>query len=241
MRHRMRGRRLGRTNSHRKALFKNMATSLILSVRPDDDDPAAPKVPGRIVTTLAKAKELRPKVEKLVTMARKARVHEEKAAEFATGAARGTDEWRAWREGEQWQKWAAAQAPAVALRRRAFSILRSKEAVDILFDELAERFEDRIGGYTRIVRLPVRRLGDAGERAILEFTGERDRIRSNRAKAPLVKPEATVEPEATTDSDVETPAEASSEASAAEPQAEATAESSEADADKVDQKSDDDK
>ncbi|HEX6985283.1 MAG TPA: L17 family ribosomal protein [Planctomycetaceae bacterium] len=197
MRHRMKGRKLGRNSSHRKALFKNMATSLILSVRPDEDEPGAPKVPGRIVTTLAKAKELRPQVEKLVTMARKARVHELKAAEFETKAARGTDEWRKWREGDQWQQWANAKAPAVAFRRRAFSILRSKQAVQILFDELAERFENRQGGYTRIVRLPARRLGDAGQKAILEFTGERDRPRSTRAKAPVVKREqpAAAEPQ----------------------------------------------
>lgn len=200
MRHRMRGRKLGRNSSHRKALFKNMATSLILSARPDEDDPAAPKVPGRIVTTIAKAKELRPKVEKLVTMARKGRVHELAAKEFETTAARGTDAWKKWREGDQWQKWVNAKSPAVALRRRAFAVLRSKEAVDILFSELAERFADRTGGYTRVVRLPSRRLGDAGQKAILEFTGERDRPRSSRAKAPVVKREkATAETQEATE------------------------------------------
>ncbi len=191
MRHRMKGRKLGRNGSHRKAMFKNMATSLILSVRPDEDDAAAPKVPGRIVTTIAKAKELRPRVEKLVTMARKARVHEQQAEEFATSAERGTSAWKSWREGEQWQKWANAKSPAIAMRRRAFSILRSKDAVDILFDELAERFETRPGGYTRIVRLPTRRLGDGGQKAIIEFTGEHDRPKSSRAKAPVVKKEST--------------------------------------------------
>ena len=187
MRHRMKGRKLGRNGSHRKALFKNMATGLILTVRPDEDDPGAAKVPGRIVTTIAKAKELRPKVEKLVTMARKGRVHELAAKEFETTAARGTDAWKKWREGDQWQKWVNAKSPAIALRRRAFSVLRSKEAVDILFSELAEQFADRPGGYTRIVRLPTRRLGDGGQQAIIEFTGVRDRVRSSRAKAPVVK------------------------------------------------------
>jgi large subunit ribosomal protein L17 len=189
MRHRMKGRKLGRNSSHRKALFKNMATSLILSARPDEDDPAAPKVPGRIITTVAKAKELRPKVEKLITMARKARVHEQQAAEFATKAERGSSSWKTWREGDQWQKWVNAKSPAIAMRRRAFAVLRSKEAVDILFDELAERFETRAGGYTRIVRLTTRRLGDGGQKAILEFTGERDRPKAVRAKAPVVKKE----------------------------------------------------
>jgi large subunit ribosomal protein L17 len=187
MRHRMKGRKLGRNGSHRKALFKNMAASLFLTVRPDEDDPGAAKVPGRIVTTIAKAKELRPQVEKLVTMARKARVHELAAKEHETTAARGTDAWKKWREGEGWQKWVNAKSPAVAYRRRAFAVLRSKQAVDILFSEVAERFADRPGGYTRIVRLPTRRLGDGGQKAILEFTGERDRPRSSRAKAPVVK------------------------------------------------------
>ncbi len=192
MRHRMKGRKLGRNSSHRKAMFKNMATSIILSVRADEDDAAAPKVPGRIVTTIAKAKELRPRLEKLVTMARKARVHEQQAEEFATSAERGSSAWKSWREGEQWQKWVNARSPAIAARRRAFAVLRSKEAVDILFDELAERFEKRDGGYTRIVRLPSRRLGDGGQKAIIEFTGERDRPKSSRAKAPVVKKESAV-------------------------------------------------
>lgn len=195
MRHRMKGRRLGRNSSHRKALFKNMATSLILTVRPDEDEAGAPKVAGRIVTTVAKAKELRPKVEKLITMARRARVHEQQAEEFATSAERGSDAWKNWREGDQWQKWVNAKSPAVAMRRRAFAVLRSKEAVDILFAELAERFENRDGGYTRIVRLPTRRLGDGGQKAILEFTGERDRPKSSRARAPVVKQEAAASTE----------------------------------------------
>ena len=187
MRHRVSGRKLGRNSSHRKALFMNMAASFIRTVRPDEDDPAAPKVPGRIVTTVAKAKELRPRVEKLVTMARKARVHELAAKEFETKAARGTSEWKTWRDGEGWQNWVKAKAPAIAYRRRAFSILRDKLAVSILFDELAERFADRPGGYTRVVRIATRRLGDGGQQAILEFCGERDRPRAGRRQAPAVK------------------------------------------------------
>jgi large subunit ribosomal protein L17 len=187
----MRGRKLGRNASHRKAMFRNMATSLIQSVRVDDDDPNRPRVPSRIVTTVAKAKELRPFVEKLVTMARKAVVHESAAAEYETDAERDTDEWRNWRQSEQWQQWANTIAPAVALRRRAFSMLRDTGAVDILFEELAERFEDRPGGYTRIVRLAKVRLGDAGQRALVEFVGERDRVRSRRRAAPVVTDEAS--------------------------------------------------
>ncbi|MBW3541241.1 MAG: 50S ribosomal protein L17 [Planctomycetes bacterium] len=201
MRHKLRGRKLGRNASHRKALFRNMAASLIRTVRPDEDDEHAPAVPGRIVTTLAKAKELRPYVEKLVTMARKAVPHQERAREFETTAERGSTQWREWRDSDQWNQWNQAIAPALALRRRAFDILRDNAAVDILFDELAERFESRPGGYTRIIRLPEVRLGDAGRKALLEFVGdpERDRVRTRR-RAPVVMDEEEAEqtaPEAT--------------------------------------------
>lgn len=189
MRHRVRGRKLGRNASHRKAMFRNMATSLIRSVRVDEDDPNRPRVPGRIVTTVAKAKELRPFVEKLVTLARRAAAHEAAAADHATAADRNTDEWKTWRQSDEWQKWANALAPAVSLRRRAYSMLRDNEAVDILFDELAERFADRAGGYTRVVRLAKVRLGDAGQQALVEFVGERDRVRSRRRTAPVVSDE----------------------------------------------------
>ena len=200
MRHRRRGRKLGRNASHRKAMFRNMACSLIRSVReyPDLDEKErlarglgyAPKVPGRIITTLPKAKELRPFVEKLITLARKAQPHEERASEYATSAERNSAEWKSWRDSEQWNRWNQAIAPAVAIRRRLFSMLRDKEAVEILFDELVSRFQDRPGGYTRVVRLANVRLGDAGRQALIEFVGERDRVRVKR-QAPAV----TEEPE----------------------------------------------
>jgi large subunit ribosomal protein L17 len=185
MRHKMRGRKLGRNGSHRKAMFRNMACSLIRSLRVDEDDANKPRVAGRIVTTVAKAKELRPFVEKLVTLAKKSAPHREAAEKYATSAERGTDEWRNWRSSDEWNRWNQAIAPAVAYRRRAFAILRDREAVDILFDELADRFADRPGGYTRVVRLAAVRLGDAGPQALIEFVGERDRTKQKR-RAPLV-------------------------------------------------------
>lgn len=70
-------------------------------------------------------------------------------------------------------------APALAARRRAVAMLGNQRAVEILFDEVAPRFEDRDGGYTRILKLAKPRLGDAGKQAILEFVGnERDRVRT---------------------------------------------------------------
>jgi len=116
MRHRVAGWKLGRTTSHRIAMTRNMASSLIEH--------------ERIVTTLPKAKALRPFVEKLVTL---------------------------------------AKDPSVHHRRLAFSRLRNREALAKLFDEIGPRFVERPGGYTRILKLAKPRLGDNGDRAIIEF------------------------------------------------------------------------
>ncbi|MDF1837468.1 MAG: 50S ribosomal protein L17 [Planctomycetota bacterium] len=116
MRHRVAGFKLGRTTSHRIAMTRNMAASVIEH--------------ERIITTLPKAKAVKPFIEKLITLSKEASQHN---------------------------------------RRRAFSKLRNKEAVEKLFDVLGPRFADRPGGYCRIVKLAKRRLGDGGERAILEF------------------------------------------------------------------------
>jgi len=187
MRHKRKGRRLGRSSSHRHAMLKNLASSLILTERePADFELIAsgdgrevnpPAVRGRVVTTLEKAKEVRPLVEKCITIARRSLQHEKAAEEFRTDAARNSAEWKEWRTSETWQKWNAAIAPSVAARRRALQLLgnKNKKAVQILFKELAPRFADRDGGYTRVVRLAQTRLGDAGTQAILEFVGVRDR------------------------------------------------------------------
>ena len=190
MRHRKSGRKLNRNQSHRTSMFRNMATSLICSSRPDATAPNTPKVAGRIITTVEKAKELRPVIEKLITLGKKALPHLEAAVQFTTSAERGSAEWTTWRNSDRWQQWNSAIAPAVAYRRRAFAALRSKEAVDILFNELAPRFRERAGGYTRIVRLAEFRLGDAGRKALIEFVGQNDRKKSRRT-APAVKSIAT--------------------------------------------------
>ena len=116
MRHRVSGSKLGRTTSHRIAMTRNMAASVIEH--------------ERIITTLPKAKAIKPFIEKLVTL---------------------------------------SKDPSQHNRRRAFSKLRSKEATAKLFDVIGPRFADRPGGYCRVIKLAKRRLGDAGERAILEF------------------------------------------------------------------------
>ena len=117
MRHRRKGRKLGRDASHRKALFSNMAGSLFEH--------------GRIKTTEAKAKELRPIAEKLITLARK-------------------------------------DPGDVAAQRQAVAYLRSKDAVHTLFHEVAPRYTERPGGYTRIIKLGPRQ-GDAAPMAYIEL------------------------------------------------------------------------
>ncbi len=176
MRHRKRGRVLGRSPSHRRALLKNLASALILTERDAEDDDNPPKVKGRIVTTLHKAKEVRPLVEKCITIARDSLADIELASEHGTQAERNSDEWKQWRKSDRWSKWAAAMAPAVTARRRLNQLLGDKKAVKILVNDIAPRFKDRSGGYTRIVKLAKPRLGDAGARAMLEFVGVRDRV-----------------------------------------------------------------
>jgi large subunit ribosomal protein L17 len=176
MRHRRSGRKLGRNPSHQRALLRSLASALFLTERDAEFDPNPPKVKGRITTTLPKAKEVRPLVEKCITIAKKSLLAEEAAAKHGTDAERNSEQWKAWRQSPKWNAWAAAIAPSVAGRRRCLQLLGDKQAVRALFSEVAGRFADRPGGYTRIVRLAKVRLGDAGEQAILELVGVRDRV-----------------------------------------------------------------
>ena len=189
MRHRRKGRVLGRAPSHRAAMLKNLASALFLTERDAEDDENEPKVKGRIITTVAKAKEVRPLVEKSITLACKALGHVETSREFATTAPRNSDAWKEWRRGEKYSQWVAAIAPAVAARRRLNQMLGDKRAVKVLLSTVAPRFSDRRGGYTRVVKLAQPRLGDAGPRAILEFVGVRDR-KVERSQKPAFSDES---------------------------------------------------
>ena len=183
MRHRRKGRVLGRSPSHQRALLRNLASALMLTERDAEFDDNAPKVKGRIITTLEKAKEVRPLVEKCITIACRSIPQGEAAGEFGTSAARNSAEWRTWRKSDRYQKWSQAISPVVAARRRVLVLLGDKQAVKILFDTIAPRYTERPGGYTRVLRLAKPRLGDAGTRAVLEFVGVRDRV-TQRAQAP---------------------------------------------------------
>ena len=122
MRHQKSGRKLNRTSSHRKAMFRNMAASLIRH--------------EEIRTTLPKAKELRRVAEPLITM---------------------------------------AKSPSLARRRRAFARLRDSAAVAKLFDELGPRFQDRPGGYTRILKCGFR-TGDHAPMALVQLVDRIDEV-----------------------------------------------------------------
>ena len=115
MRHRRAGKKLGRDSAHRKALYSNLAGALIEH--------------GRIKTTEAKAKAVKPFAEQMITLGKRGDLH---------------------------------------ARRLALAELRSQFVVHQLFSEVAPRFADRPGGYTRIVKLGPR-LGDAAEMVYLEL------------------------------------------------------------------------
>ena len=120
MRHLKTGRKFGRTSAHRKALFRNMVTALI------DRE--------RVRTTLAKAKELRGKVEKTITLGKKGTLH---------------------------------------ARRHALKLVADKDSLKKIFGPLAERYANRPGGYTRVIKLG-HRLGDDAPMAFIELVDRED-------------------------------------------------------------------
>lgn len=139
MRHRKRSGRLGRRSGHRKALLKNLASSLLIH--------------QEIQTTLAKAKEARRLADTLITLGKKGDLHH---------------------------------------RRLAFSVLGDRRLVSLLFTEIAPRFQNRPGGYTRIIRTS-NRGGDGAQLAILELTEKKVEELKPRAK-PEKKPPVAKKP-----------------------------------------------
>ena len=160
MRHLKAHRKLGRTTEHRKSLLRNLATSLINS--PND----------YIVTTTPKAKELRPFIEKAITLARKAQnggdnVHLRREAAKCFHAGNTTYKVEIGRY--RGKKGEAKERP-----ERTAGV----KAVKRLFDELGVRYKDRNGGYTRIIKVG-RRKGDNAELAVIELV---DNVRELAAK-----------------------------------------------------------
>ena len=174
MRHRIRGRKLGRNSPHRKALFRNLSRSIILTC--DQQGVGASKAEGRIRTTFAKAKVARPFVERLITIAVKAKKAALEANQLICSHARGSEAWKDWRRTEAGQIWLHAQAKYIHRQRQLFAVLRSRQVVSLLIDEIAPRFVGRPGGYMRVVRIAKRRLADGARLAYLEFVGEPTRL-----------------------------------------------------------------
>ena len=115
MKHRIKGKKLNRSSSHRKALFKNMAQAIIKH--------------EQIITTLPKAKTMKPIIDKLITLGKKGSLH---------------------------------------ARRQAFSQLRDNNMVSKLFGDLAKRYAERHGGYSRVLKAGFR-TGDDAPMAVIEL------------------------------------------------------------------------
>ena len=136
MRHRVSHRKLGRVTEHRIAMLRNQATALLRH--------------EHLETTVTRAKELRPFVERLITIAKRGLANGAGGRSHAAAAARG--------------------ARVLNARRLVMQDLQDREVVGKLFDTIAPRFAERPGGYTRILRVGFRR-GDAAEVAHVELVG----------------------------------------------------------------------
>ena len=166
MRHQKAHRKLGRTSEHRMSMLRNLAVSLI-NAREE-----------RIVTTLPKAKELRPFVERAITLSRKANNLE--------GDDTGARALHLRRQAAGFFHAGNMQAVALTGKRGQLRLPRTAgvAALKRLFDELGERYKDRPGGYTRIFKLG-RRAGDNAELAIIELVdnqGERDALEAAKKR-----------------------------------------------------------
>lgn len=167
MRHRVKSRKLNRTSSHHKAMQRNLAQSLFQH--------------GRITTTLEKARDVRPFVERLITLARTARqgsitarrqIHKlmadrsmipaERQSEYDDMSLAKREKVLRARSGRRYRTGAAkGKLPFTA-----------ETVTHRLLSSVAERFEGRPGGFTRLIRLGRRRLGDGGELAMLQLVGD---------------------------------------------------------------------
>ncbi len=141
MRHRVAGRQLSRNSAHRRAMRRNMAQSLIEH--------------ETISTTIQKAKELKPFVEKLITLAKRGKLQHRRRAISLLGNRKMV----ALEDGEPVQK---------------------GTVIGKLFSDLGPRYLDRPGGYSRIVHLSLRRLGDNGQLVLLQLLGKDEPLKKER-------------------------------------------------------------
>ena len=156
MRHRVAHRKLGRKTEHRLALLRNLCTSLITH--------------ERLITTVSKAKELRPFAERAITLGKRALV-----AEIPAGALHNRRLAAAYLFSGNTNRvpdggYKRPQAPRTAGVAALDKLFDDVAALDKLFDEVASRFAERPGGYTRILKLGTRR-GDGAEMALIELLG----------------------------------------------------------------------
>src|SRR5437879_4203102 len=177
MRHLKAGRKLGRNATHRLALYRNLALALFRH--------------ERIITTLEKAKAVRPFVEKLITLAKKGTLH----ARRLTVARMGP------------------MADAEVKPPEGEDEGDRRTIIQKLFSEIGPRFADRPGGYTRVIKRHQRRLGDGGKTAFLELLKEGEtKVRARQPQAPAAPrveaaaaPAAPPPPEAPQTPPAETP------------------------------------
>lgn len=141
MRHRVKGRKLGRTPAHRRAMLRNMTAALLTH--------------GQITTTLPKAKALQPFVEHLIHVAKRGTLHARRQVIQAIGdpiAVRHDDD-------------------EDVERNRYGELVRGPRVVKKLVDEIAPQYQDREGGYTRIVKLARYRIGDGADLCVIQLVG----------------------------------------------------------------------
>ena len=141
MRHRIHGRRLGRSSAHRKALRKNLVADLICL--------------EQIVTTEAKARTIRPAAEKMITLAKRG---------LAKGQSDPSREVHA-------RRLAASRLPKTRIIEDDSGYFEEVKVVQKLFEDIAPRYSDRPGGYTRMVKIG-KRPGDNAEMAVLMLVDE---------------------------------------------------------------------
>jgi large subunit ribosomal protein L17 len=143
MRHQVAGRTLGRKTNHRRAMWRNMAVSLFTH--------------EQITTTLPKAKSVKPFIEKLITAAKKGDL----ASRRRVIAALGGNRYMIRGENDENIK-----------RNKYGEIVAGPRVVKHLFDQIAPRYVDRNGGYTRIIKLAKHRIGDASDLCVLQLISE---------------------------------------------------------------------